>query len=162
MPLAAFDIAASKVWANGLVILLSAALSLVFVVEGLLDVPIAGSKLLFLSGTALYLFFATALGIFLGTIARSMVQFALLVLLVILPLNMLSGGMTPIESQPAWLQMITFWLPSRHFVSFSQSILFRGAELEIVWPEFLIVTVLGLVFFGLSLALFRRSITLAR
>lgn len=162
MPLTALDIAASKIWANGLVILLSTALSLVLIVELVLDIPIAGSKLLFLSGTTLYLFFATALGIFLGTIARSMAQFALLVLLVILPLDMLSGGQTPIESQPDWLQLITFMLPSRHFVSFSEGILFRGAGLGIVWRDFVIVTILGLVFFGLSLALFRRSIAAAR
>ncbi|MFO0688293.1 MAG: ABC transporter permease [Myxococcota bacterium] len=162
MPLTALDIAASKVWSNGLVILVSAASSLVLVVELLLAIPIAGSEVLFLAGTSLYLFFATALGIFLGTIARSMAQFALLVLLVILPLDMLSGGQTPIESQPEWLQWITFLLPSRHFVSFSEGILFRGAGIEIVWREFVMVTVLGLVFFVSSLVLFRRSIASAR
>jgi len=161
MPLTAFDIAMAKIWANGLVILASVALSLLFVVEWFLDVPIAGSKLLFLAGTTLYLFFASALGVFLGTIARSMAQFALLVLLVVLPLALLSGGMTPVDSQPAWLQPVTFLLPSRHFVSFSQGILFRGAGFDIVWPEFLTVTVLGLAFFGASLTLFQRSISIA-
>jgi len=162
MPVGAFDVAASKVWANGLVILASVALSLVFVVEGILAVPIAGSKTLFLAGTALYLFFATATGIFLGTIARSMAQFALLVLLVIMPLDMLSGGMTPVESQPPWLQGITFLLPSRHFVAFSESILFRGAGPSIVWRDFVMVGVLGLVLFAASLVLFRRSIAEAK
>ncbi len=114
MPLRAFDIAASKVWANGLVILIG--------------------------------------------VARSMAQFALLVLLVLLPLQMLSGGKTPVESQPDWLRAFTALLPSRHFVTFSQGILFRGAGLEIVWPQLLIITVLGLAFFSLSLVLFRRSI----
>jgi len=161
MPLTAFDIAMAKIWANGLVILASVALSLLFVVEWFLDVPIAGSKLLFLAGTTLYLFFASALGVFLGTIARSMAQFALLGLLVVLPLALLSGGMTPVDSQPAWLQPVTFLLPSRHFVSFSQGILFRGAGFDIVWPEFLTVTVLGLAFFGASLTLFQRSISIA-
>lgn len=159
MPLAASEIALAKIWANGLVILVIVALSLRFVVEWLLDIPIAGSKLLFLAGATVYLFFASALGIFLGTVARSMAQFALLVLLVVLPLMLLSGGMTPAESQPAWLKPITFLLPSRHFMSFSQGILFRGAGFRIVWPEFLVVAVLGLAFFGASLALFRRSIS---
>lgn len=158
MPLTSFDIAMAKVWANGLVILVAAALSLQLVIEGLLSVPIAGSKWLFLGGMGVYLFFATALGIFLGTVARSMAQFALLIVLVILPLQMLSGGNTPVESQPDWLQTITFFLPSRHFVSFAQAIIYRGAGFDIVWPEFVAVTVLGLVFFLFSLGLFRRSI----
>lgn len=158
MPLTSLEIAIAKVWSNGLVILVATAVSLLFVVEGILSVPIAGSMALFLGGTALYLFFATALGIFLGTIARSMAQFALLIVLVILSLQMLSGGNTPVESQPDWLQIITFFLPSRHFVSFAQAIIYRGAGFDIVWPEFVAVTVLGLVFFLFSLGLFRRSI----
>jgi ABC-2 type transport system permease protein len=155
MPLTALDIAMAKVWANGLVILMATIVSLLLVVEGILSVPIAGSKALFLGGTVLYLFFATALGIFLGTIVRSMAQFALLV---ILPLYLLSGGSTPVESQPDWLQSITLFLPSRHFVSFSQAVISRGAGLDIVWPELVAVTGLGLVFFVFSLGLFRRSI----
>ena len=162
MPLTSFEIAIAKVWSNGLVILVATAVSLLFVVEGMLSVPIAGSKTLFLGGTILYLFFATALGIFLGTIARSMAQFALLIVLVIMTLNMLSGENTPVESQPDWLKNITVFLPSRHFVSFAQAIIYRGAGLDIVWPEFVTVTVLGLVFFLFSLGLFRRSIALSR
>lgn len=158
MPLTAFDIAMAKVWANGLVILMATIVSLLLVVEGILSVQIAGSRLLFLSGTVLYLFFATALGILLGTIARSMAQFALLVILVILPLYLLSGGTTPVESQPDWLQSMTLFLPSRHFVSFSQAVIYRGAGLDIVWPELVAVAGLGLVFFAFSLGLFRRSI----
>ena len=74
----------------------------------------------------LYLFFATALGIFLGTISRSMAQFALLIILVIVVLMLLSGGRTPVESKPKWLQYLTYLLPARHFVSFSQVIIYRG------------------------------------
>ncbi|GJL61657.1 MAG: ABC transporter permease [Nitrospirales bacterium] len=162
MPLTSFEIAIAKVWSNGLVILVATIASLLLVVEGVLSVPIVGSKMLFLLGTTLYLFFATALGIFLGTIARSMAQFALLIVLVIMTLNMLSGENTPVESQPDWLQNITLFLPSRHFVSFAQAIIYRGAGLDIVWSEFVAVTVLGLVFFIFSLGLFRRSIALSK
>lgn len=162
MPLTSFEIAMAKVWANGLVILLATIVSLLFVVEGILSVPIAGSTMLFFIGTTLYLFFATALGIFLGTLARSMAQFALLIILVILPLNLLSGGSTPVESQPDWLQTMTLFLPSRHFVSAAQSIIYRGAGFNIVWPEFVAVTGLGFVFFLFSLALFRRSIAVSK
>jgi len=77
-------------------------------------------------------------------------------------LQMLSGGRTPVESQPEWLQYITWVLPSRHFVSFSQAILFRGADIQIVWPEFATVTSLGFAFFLGSLALFRRSIAVTK
>ena len=162
MPLTAFEIAMAKVAANGLVILLAFAASMVFIVETLLDVPVAGSRSLLFFGASLYLFSAAAIGIFLGTIARTMAQFALLMLITVMPLLMLSGGMTPIESQPEWLQPITLLIPSRHYMALSQAIVFRGAGIDIVWPDFLAVAGLGIVFLGASLLMFRRSIAVAR
>jgi len=162
MPLTALEIAMAKVWSNALVILIAVMASLTFVIRGVLQVPIAGSTGLFLFGVILYLFFATALGVFLGTIARTMAQFALLIMLILIVLQLLSGGSTPVESQPIWLQRLTFFLPSRHFVSFSQSIIYRGAGIEAVWPNFLVVALIGLAFFVYSLSQFRRSISLSR
>jgi ABC-2 type transport system permease protein len=158
MPLSAFEIAMAKVWANGLVILVATGVSLFLVVQMALNVPFVGSVGLWFFGVLLYLFFATALGIFLGTVSRSMAQFALLIILVIVVLMLLSGGQTPVESQPGWLQFLTYFLPSRHFVSFSQVIVYRGGGLEAVWQEFLMVAAIGLAFFGFSLSLFRKSI----
>jgi ABC-2 type transport system permease protein len=162
MPLTAFEIAMAKVWSNGLVILIATAGSLFLVVQGALKVPFAGSHVLWLFGVVLYLFFATALGVFLGTISRSMAQFALLIVLVIMVLQLLSGGNTPVESQPAWLQKITYLLPSRHFVSFSQVIIYRGGGLRAVWPQFLMVAGVGLAFFSYSVSAFRKSIAVTK
>ncbi|HWL08515.1 MAG TPA: ABC transporter permease [Planctomicrobium sp.] len=162
MPLNAFEIAMAKVLANGLVILLATVASMFIVVKWALQVPFAGSVPLWLTGVVLYLFFATALGIFLGTISRSMAQFSLLIILVVIVLQLLSGGSTPVESQPVWLQYLTFLLPSRHFVSFSQVIIYRGGGLQAVWPQFLTVAAIGLTFFIYSLSLFRRSIAVTK
>jgi len=162
MPLSAFEIAMAKVWANGLIILIATAVSLFLIVRMALQVPFAGSIPLWFGGVVLYLFFTTALGIFLGTISRSMAQFALLIILVILVLMLLSGGNTPVESQPRWLQYLTFFLPSRHFVSFSQVIIYRGGGLRAVWPNFLMVSAIGLGFFMYSLVLFRKSIAVTK
>ncbi|BBO15806.1 ABC-2 family transporter [Candidatus Brocadia pituitae] len=162
MPLSAFEIAMAKVWANGLVILIATGFSLFLIVKTVLQVPFAGSIPLWFCGVVLYLFFTTALGIFLGTISRSMAQFALLIVLVIVLMQLLSGGTTPIESQPKWLQYITFFLPSRHFVSFSQVIIYRGGGLSAVWLQFLMVTAIGLGFFVYSLVLFRKSIAVTK
>jgi ABC-2 type transport system permease protein len=162
MPLTAFEIAIAKVWSNGLVILLATALSLFLIVRMALQVPFAGSYLLWFTGVLLYLFFATALGIFLGTISRSMAQFALLIILVVLVLQLLSGGSTPVESQPKWLQALTYLLPSRHFVSFSQIIIYRGGGLWAVWRHFAMVGGVGLGFFAYSVARFRKSIAVSK
>ena len=156
MPLSPFEIALAKVWANGLVITVAAGLSLTIVVRGILGVPIAGSIPLFMFGVAIYLFFATAVGIYLGTIARSMPQLGLLFILVQLPMNMLSGSNTPLESMPPWLAMVMQVSPSTHFVSFAQAILYRGAGIAVVWPQFVVVALIGGVFFALAVVRFRR------
>ena len=162
MPLTAFEIAMAKVWANSLVILIATAASLFLVVEMALKVPFAGSVTLWFTGVVLYLFFATALGIFLGTVSRSMAQFALLIILVIVVLMLLSGGSTPVESQPQWLQALTYFLPARHFVSFSQVIIYRGGGLDAVWRQFAMVGGVGLAFFVYSVSAFRKSIAVTK
>ena len=158
MPLTPFEIALSKVWANGLVIAVAVGLCLLFVVRMMLGVPVAGSIPLFMVGVVVYLFFATAIGIFLGTVARSMPQLGLLYMLVFLPLNMLSGSNTPLESMPVWLATVMQASPSTHFVAFAQSILYRGAGLDVVWPQFLAVAVIGALFFGLAILRFRSVV----
>lgn len=162
MPLTSFEIAMAKVWANGLMILAATAASLFMVVQMVLKVPFAGSHLLWFAGVVLYLFFGTALGIYMGTVCRSMAQFALLVILVIMVLDMLSGGSTPIESMPPWLQAATYFLPTRHFVSFSQVIIYRGGGFWAVWQQFAMVGGVGLAFFVYSLGQFRKSIAASK
>ena len=162
MPLHPYEIMLAKIWANGLVILIGAAFGLSLIVHGLIGVPIAGSVPLFLAGTVLYLASATSLGILLATIARSMPQFGLLFILVVLPMIILSGGYTPLESMPEGLQRFMEVFPSTHFTRFAQAILYRGAGFDVVWPDFAAVAGIGAAFFGIALLRFRNTVTLAR
>jgi ABC-2 type transport system permease protein len=161
MPLTSFEIMLSKVWAMGMVVLVAAGLSLRFVVQGVLEMPIAGSVPLYMFATALLLFSTTSLGVFLGTVARTMPQLGLLIILVFMPLQLLSGGSTPYESMPLTVQNLMLTAPTTHFVSIAQSILYRGAGLDVVWPNFLALIGIGVVFFAATLALFRKSLAAA-
>ncbi|NIF17208.1 ABC transporter permease [Pantoea sp. Cy-639] len=158
LPLTALEIMLAKIASNALVVVLCTWISLEVVVKWALGVPLAGSLGLFLAVTALYLFASTALGIFLATLARSTPQFGLLAIPVIIPMLLLSGGSTPLDSMPQWLQWVMQGSPSTHFVSLGAAILFRDAGLSVVWPDVLALAVIGLVFFGVALARFRRSL----
>jgi ABC-2 type transport system permease protein len=158
MPVTPFEIMTGKVWSMGLVVLVACGLSLVFVVQGLLSVPIQGSIPLFLVGAAITLFATTSMGIFMGTIAGNLPQFGLLLILTIMPLQMLSGGATPYESMPQVVQYVMLAAPTTHFVKLAQGILYRDAGLDIVWPQFLAVAVIGVAFFGIAVTRFRRTI----
>ena len=159
MPVTPFEIMVAKVWSMALVVLVAASFSLIFIVKGLLSVPIEGSILLFLAGATLHLFATTSMGIFLATFARSMPQFGMLLILVIIPLQILSGGMTPRESMPELVQTLMLGAPSTHFVIIGQAILYRGAGLSVVWPQFIALVLIGTSFFAVSLARFRKTLS---
>ena len=161
MPLTPFEIMMAKIWSMALVVLVACAVSVTLVVQGLLGVPFQGSVALFLAGAAVNLFATTSIGIFLGTIARSMPQFGLLVILVIVPLQMLSGGFTPRESMPEFVQLVMLAAPTTHFVTLAQAVLFRGADLSIVWPQLLAMVAIGAVLFGYALTRLRRTLSAA-
>jgi ABC-2 type transport system permease protein len=158
MPLQPFELAFAKIWANGLVVVIAAMASLALVVKWLLGVPVAGSVLLFAMGLCVYIFSVTALGIMLATMVRSMPQFGLLAFPVYIVMSLLSGGQTPLESMPVLLQNIMQLVPSTHFVSFSQAVLFRDASLAMVWPDMAKMFVIGVAYTIFTLSRFRKML----
>ena len=171
MPVTPFEIMASKVWAMALVVLLASSASLNLMVHGLLAGPIEGSLVLFFAGTCLHLFATTSMGILLATIARSMPQFVLLLFMVLLPMQILSGaggiiraqalsggGLRQHEGLSRIIDVIMRGAPTTHFVEFSQAILFRGAGLDAVWPQLASLALIGTALFVVSLARFRKTL----
>jgi ABC-2 type transport system permease protein len=158
MPVTPAEIMLSKVWSMGLVVLFASWVSVTLVVRALLNVPIAGSLGLFFSGAALCLFATTSMGIFMATVARNMPQFGMLMMLTIMPMQMLSGGMTPRENMPELVQTLMQVAPTTHFVQLGQAVLFRGAGLDVVWPQLAALALIGAVLFTLSLRRFRSTI----
>jgi len=158
MPVRPAEIMLSKMWANGLVVAVSAAGSLWIVVRGMIGVPLAGSMPLFLAGIVVYQMSVGALGIMLATFAGTMGQLGLLVLPVLMILNLLSGSTTPTETIPVWLQDVMQFTPTPHFVSFSQAVLSRGAGVDVVWPQLGALAAITIAYFGVSLMRFRIAL----
>ena len=158
MPVTPFQIMASKIWSMMLVVMVAALTGLFLVVRMYLQIPLAGSYMLFALGMALYLFALTSLGIFLACMSQNMPQLGLLIILVLMPLEMLSGSATPQESMPVWVQRVMQFAPTTHFVNITQGILFRGAGLRAMWPTFLKLFLIGAGLFSLSLSRFRKSV----
>lgn len=150
MPVTPLEIMLSKVWSMGVVVLCAALFALHVMIKGVIGVDITGSTLLFALGTLVYLFATTSIGIYMGTLARTMPQFGLMAILLLLPLQILSGAITPRESMPDIVQWIMSATPTLHFVSYAQAVLLRGADISMVWPQFLIMTLIGVVFFSLA------------
>ncbi len=158
MPVRASEIAMAKIFTNGLVILVAAMLSLWLVVHGWLGVPLSGSIGLFAFGALLYLFSVTSLGMWLATLAPTMPQFGLLAVPVYAIAYMLSGAATPVESMPVPIQDVVKFSPTTQFVAMTQAILYRGAGLDVVWPQLAVVTASGGLFLTLALLRFRSML----
>jgi ABC-2 type transport system permease protein len=162
MPVTPIEIMLAKTWANGLVIVAAAVLSLYLVVEGVLSVTIVGSVPLFVLGAAVFLFAMCSLGIALSTVAPTMPQFGLLAIPFFVVMNLLSGGVSPLEAMPKALRIIMQGAPSTHFTSFAQAVLYRGAGLDVVWPQLAAMTVIGLLLFLMAVWRFRRTMSASR
>lgn len=157
MPVTPAEIITSKIWSMSLIVLVATGYSLFVVVQSMLAVPVKGSMVVFFLGVVVMLFATTSMGIFLGNISKSMPQFALLVILLLMPLQMLSGADTPRESMPDLLRWITLLSPSTHFVAYCKAVLFRGAGLSIVWPQLTSLAAIGFGLYGIAIRRFRKT-----
>jgi len=157
MPLNPMEILVSKIWANSLVVAVGAMLSLILMVKGILGAPLIGSLILFLMGTIVYLFATTGLGIFMATVTQNSAQMGLLSLPVIVPIVMLSGGLTPKEAMPEVLQHLMQLSPTGHYLEFSTAVLFRDAGLLQVWQKLAAIAAIGIVLFAGVISRFRAT-----
>jgi ABC-2 type transport system permease protein len=157
MPVTPFEIMVSKLWSMALVVLAAATFSVSVMLQEVLQIPVNGSILLFLAGVLLHLFAAASLGMVLATVAQSMPQIGILLILILLPMQILSGGTTPQESMPPGVQFLMQFAPTTHFVNFSQAILFRGAGPGAVLPAFLKLLLIGCGLFFIAWKRFQRA-----
>ncbi len=157
-PVTPIEMMLAKVWSMSLLVVVTTFLSLIFVVHLFLDIPISGSIWLFMLGVCINLFAMTSMGIFLACFARDMPQLGILTILVLMPMQILSGGMTSQANMPVAIRLIMQLAPTTYFVKFSNAILFRGADFSLIWGVFLKMFLLGAVFFVIALWRFRKTV----
>lgn len=158
MPVNALEIALSKVIGNAIVITAASIGSLYLVVSLWLGVPLVGSVPIFLLSLVIFLFAVGSLGILLGTFAPTMPQFGLLVIPVYVIMRLLSGGESPREGMPDWVQIITLFSPQTQFAMTTQNLLLRQAGLETVWPNLIYMSLMAIVFFAFALSRFKKML----
>jgi ABC-2 type transport system permease protein len=157
MPLVPLEITIAKVWANSFIVLIGVVFALLFSIKLVIGTPIHGSMLVFFLGTTVFLYATTELGVFLATIAKNQPQAGLLSMPIIVPIAMLSGGTSPFESMPRFLQIIMQFAPTTHYMEFCSRVLIRGAGIDVVWPQLLAMAVIGTVLFIGAMMRFRAT-----
>ncbi len=66
--------------------------------------------------------------------------------------------MTPIESMPPALQLLSRLSPVRYYMEALQGVFLKGVGLDVLWPQLSWMAVLGFVLFAGSAAFFRRRL----
>jgi ABC-2 type transport system permease protein len=157
-PASALEIVAAKMLP--LFVLLMVMVGLVLLVaRGVFGVPFRGGAGLVLLASACCVLTGIGLGTLISTVARSANQTQLISFFVNPPLAMLSGGLTPIEAMPAWVQPLTALNPIAHFAAIARSVLVKGAGLDVVYPDLLALVGLAALFVGISAWRFRGQLS---
>ena len=157
-PASALEVVAAKI--VPLFVLLMAMVALVLTVARLVfHVPLRGSPGLVLAACACCVLTGIGLGTFISTLVRSANQTQLISFFVNPPLALLSGGLTPIEAMPKWVQPVTLFNPIAHFATIARGVLVKGATLDVVYPNLLALIALASLFVGISAWRFRRQLS---
>jgi ABC-2 type transport system permease protein len=156
-PASALEVVAAKL--VPLFVLLMAMVILVLTMARVVfGVPLRGNPLLVLAACACCVLTGIGLGTFISTLVRSANQTQLISFFINPPLAMLSGGLTPIEAMPKWVQPLTLANPIAHFATIARSVLIKGAGLDVVYPNLLTLLALATALVGVSAWRFRRQL----
>jgi ABC-2 type transport system permease protein len=155
-PLRPAELFAAKVIPVVTLVPLAALASAFAIVHGVFETPIRGSVALFYGVSVLYVFAMASLGLAIAVVARNLGQAMMMLLLVLYPMELLSGAFTPPESMGSIMRYGGLLSPVRHYVDFGYQVLFKGNGLAYVWPDIAAILALGVALFAVSVRRFAR------
>ncbi|MBU4382934.1 MAG: ABC transporter permease [Proteobacteria bacterium] len=122
------------------------------------DVPVRGSIALLFIATALYLMTTLGIGLLISTVSQTQQQAMMSTFFFYFPATLLSGFMFPIANMPVIIQWLTYLNPLRYFLVIIRGIFLKGVGPDILWPQMLVLAVMGLVTLLLASRRFRKTI----
>lgn len=131
----------------------------VFLAQVLFGVPFRGNYLTLVVMSSLFLTGALSQGIFISVVARTQLmasQFATLTTLI--PTILLSGFIYPIFNMPVFIQMITYLVPARYYISILRELFLKAGGLAVMWDEALFLLLFAGVMFMLAIRRFKKKV----
>jgi ABC-2 type transport system permease protein len=157
-PFRPFEIMAGKAIPN-MVIGLAQSTTILLIAQFWFHIPFVGSFLVLYTGLGLFLMAAVGLGLFVSSIAKTMQQAMLYAFLLVMPFALLSGLTTPISSMPDFLQSAMVINPLRYALDLTKRVYLEDAGFAQLLPDFLPLTIIGLVTLSGAAWLFSRRLT---
>jgi len=156
-PIRPLEIVVGKVVPVACVVMLDV-LMVTVVGATLFHVPVRGSLLAFGLSSLLFVIAGLAAGVLLSTVTETQQQASMSMGLVMMPINMLSGFMFPITSMPRVVQWLTFLNPLRYEIDVLRGVFLRGVGFDVLWPQFLVLAVMGAVLLVIAGRRFQRTL----
>jgi ABC-2 type transport system permease protein len=122
-------------------------------------VPLRGGLGLFLVLGCIFIFATASSGVFIAQFSRSQHGAAIITfeLFGIAPVY-LSDIFFPVASMPVWLRWLAAAQPATHFTAISRGVLLKGVGWDVLWPNALALSAMGLVMSGLAYVRFRKRV----
>ena len=125
----------------------------------LFKVPFNGNFLLFFLLSAIFLFAMLSMGIVIGVFMRTQAAaLALSFLLIFFPGFFLTGIFFPIVAMPEIMRMEAMFLPGTHYAVITRGVFLPGIGLAVLWPNLVMLLILGFAFTGLAALFFRKKL----
>ncbi len=119
--------------------------STIFVIKGVLSVPLKGSFALFMLISSIDIVSNTGIGFAVAGLSDRISQVGLMTALFIVPIIFLSGGWVPPESMPSWIKPLTNVSPLKYYMDLGLSVALKGSGFQDIWFELLKSALLSII-----------------
>ncbi|MFN2235829.1 MAG: ABC transporter permease, partial [Anaerolineales bacterium] len=156
-PIRSWELVVGKITPYVLIALFNT-LETIFVGSWWFGVPIRSDMGTILALSSLFLLSSLGIGLLASTIAKTQQEAMITVFATMLPAMMLSGYLFPIEAMPKWLQVISYFIPLRYYLTIIRSLLLKGVGIESLRFEILALVVFGVGLMTLASLRFRKRL----
>jgi ABC-2 type transport system permease protein len=121
-------------------------------------IPLEGSITALFLASCLFLLSTLGIGLFISAVSATQQQAVMTTFFFLLPFFMLSGFVFPIANMPEFVQWLTYFNPMRYFLVIIRGIFLKGVGLDVLWPQYLALMLLGLAVFSGAIGFFRKRL----
>ena len=125
----------------------------------LFDIPFVGNVLLFAAGAGLFLLVVLGVGVLISTVSRNTGQAIQLAIFFLVPQILLSGMIFPLSAVSWGIRWLAYVFPLTYYTVISQGVVLRGAGMDSLWPQFLVLAAMATVVFTAAILRFRSDLT---
>jgi len=122
-------------------------------------VPFQGNMILLFISSSIFLVAALMMGIMISITSKSqLLASQVAILTTFIPTFLLSGFMYPIYNMPKPIQLVTYFIPARYYITIIRGIYLKGNGIAVLWPQVLVLCVFACVVVTIAVRKFKKKV----